>query len=221
MENRNINNELLIKIKNIKKPLHKVTSKDIYISQIFKVMQAPISINTWLNIFPFLEKLDWEVIYKLPFRVTREPYLQSFQYKIINRILNCNDKLFTWQIIDSRKCIFCSETDTIEHHLYGCVESRKFWCRVEKWLADSIEIKFHFTECEILYGIPIQNDERIEAINYTILLGKWFINKNRSNNKSLYFIEFLHILKNKISTLIESNRINNYANKNWLQKLYT
>ena len=38
--------------------------------------------------YPFLKTIDWKDIYKISFNVIREPYLQSFQYKVINRILN-------------------------------------------------------------------------------------------------------------------------------------
>ena len=33
--------------------------------------------------FPFLEKEEWSPIFKRTFEVTKEPYLQSFQYKIL------------------------------------------------------------------------------------------------------------------------------------------
>ena len=30
----------------------------------------------------------------LPYKITKEPFLQAFQYKIINQIINTNDKLY-------------------------------------------------------------------------------------------------------------------------------
>ena len=46
--------------------------------------------ETWINIYAFLENLDWDTINLLPYKITSEPFLQSLQYKILNRILNCN-----------------------------------------------------------------------------------------------------------------------------------
>ena len=37
------------------------------------------------------------------FKYVREPYIQSFQYKIINRILNTNEKLFKWSLKQSNR----------------------------------------------------------------------------------------------------------------------
>ena len=42
----------------------------------------------------------WSEIYLLPYKITKEPYFQSLQYKILNRILNCNERLYKWNIIE-------------------------------------------------------------------------------------------------------------------------
>ena len=51
----------------------------------------PTSIKTWVDTYPFLEKIDWKKILELLYKITTEPYLQIYQYQILNRILNCND----------------------------------------------------------------------------------------------------------------------------------
>ena len=56
--------------------------------------------ETWINIFPFLEDLEWDKILTLPYKTSREPFLQSLQYKVLNRILNCNERLAKWKIIE-------------------------------------------------------------------------------------------------------------------------
>ena len=89
-------------------------------------MKTPTAIETWINIFPYLENQDWGSIYKRIFNITKEPYLQSFQYKIINRVLNCKDKLFKWKILETNMCLVCKDVDGVEHHLFYCIESKKF-----------------------------------------------------------------------------------------------
>ena len=42
--------------------------------------------------------------YQLPYTFIKEPFLQEFQYKVLNRIINCNDKLYIWKIKDNNKC---------------------------------------------------------------------------------------------------------------------
>ena len=81
--------------------------------------EAPTSINTWLDRFPFLENINWRDIYELPYKTVSEPYLQSYQYKIVNRILNCNERLNKWKIKKGPECDSCGEIDAIEHRLVG------------------------------------------------------------------------------------------------------
>ena len=81
--------------------------------------EAPTSINTWLDRFPFLENINWRDIYELPYKTVSEPYLQSYQYKIVNRILNCNERLNKWKIKNGPECDSCGKIDTIEHRLVG------------------------------------------------------------------------------------------------------
>ena len=76
----------------------KTNSKDIYKWIITRKIQTPTSLEKWIIIYPFLENIDWAKIYMIPYRCIVEPSLQSFQYKIINRLLNCNENLCKWKI---------------------------------------------------------------------------------------------------------------------------
>ena len=83
-------------------------------------MKAPTALDTWINVFPFLETENWSAIYKRTIKIAKEPYLQSFQYKILNRILNNKVYLHKWKIAENNKCYVCEEVDGIEHHLFYC-----------------------------------------------------------------------------------------------------
>ena len=151
--------------------------------------------------------MDWSIIYKLAFKTTTEPYLQSFQYKIIQGILNCNYNLNKWTILDSNKCLYCEEIDTIEHRLYACEQSKLFWERLQTWMRDNLEVSFPLTVCEVLFGINMNSDPNVKVINFIILLGKWYINNTKQNEKPLYFIDFLSLLQNKITSMVNGNKI--------------
>ena len=43
--------------------------------------KAPTAIDKWVDLFPFMENLEWDKIFQLPYRITTETYIQSFQYK--------------------------------------------------------------------------------------------------------------------------------------------
>ena len=62
--------------------ISKITSKKVYSELIRHVVKAPTAIETWLNLFPFLEQIEWNSVFTLVYKITKEPYLQSFQYKV-------------------------------------------------------------------------------------------------------------------------------------------
>ena len=132
-------------------------------------------------------------------KVTSEPYLQSFQYKITNRILNCNYNLFKWNTLDHSTCEYCPVViDTIEHHLYYRTESKTFWVNIEKWLASTFKIKFSFTICEVIFGMLDLDVKVSHSINYILLLGKWYINSSKINKKKIFLCDFINMLKEKL-----------------------
>ena len=140
---------------------------------------------------------------------------QSFQYKILNRILNCNDILYLWKIKDGPECVSCGRTDTIEHRIFYCIESKQIWKSIQSWIKNVLEIDIEFTICEVIFGIPLNNDPYIHLINYIILVAKWYINKNKEQLKPLYFIQLQNILKDKIESMIFMNTLKDRENKNW------
>ena len=66
------------------KPLQKKSNKQITNKLLINTIKSPTSIETWINIFPFLETEEWDTIFVRTFKITKETYLQSFQYKILN-----------------------------------------------------------------------------------------------------------------------------------------
>ena len=197
-----LNNKPYIKINNNLQSILKCNNKHIYLTLLTNDIKPPTATETWINIFPFLEKENWNAIYRRTFEITKEPYLQSFQFKIINRILNNNENLYNWKISQNSECCVCGEIDSIEHHLYYCKDSKLFWKKLKNWMLINLEFGFELTVCEILFGVPTDNYVDTRLLNFLILIGKWFINKRRTKQTSIYFIEYLSILKDKVNTMI-------------------
>ena len=80
------------------------------------------------------------------FEITKEPYLQSFQYKILNRILNNKQNLYRLKISQTDQCNVGKEVDGVEHRLY-------------------LGYAFKPTLCEVLFGIPNVNSTDIKLFN--------------------------------------------------------
>ena len=134
-------------------PITKVTSSKVYWDAVNEKIKRPTVLKTWIDLFPFLENVNWSFVYSLVYKISGEPYLQSFQYKIINRSLNCRHNLYKWNKIPCNKCVYCPNIDTLEHHFCYCSVSEKFWCEIGDFLYNVISVKINLSVCEILFGI--------------------------------------------------------------------
>ena len=158
--------------------------------------KEPTAIEFWIKTFPFMADVEWSKLFLLPYSFIKQPYFQSLQYKILNNILNCNQQLKKWKIKESEQCIYCSEVDTLIHHLYDCVESKKIWKNLEIWMKNNLKLTFKLTICEVIFGIPIIVYKNMNVLNFLILITKYYINKNRTGNRPLFFFELLQTIKN-------------------------
>jgi len=215
-----LDDEPKLKVRNCLKPITRVSNKEIYNSLFQNNDSVPTAISTWINMFPFMEQFEWSQVFRLSFTISKEPYLQSFQYKILNRILNCKEKLYIWGKSDNNKCNYCNEIDTIEHHLYTCSESKKIWQSVQSWCSTNLEIKYNLTVCEVLFGIPINNSVDMDIINFLILIAKHYINKTKVNNDHLYFIELIECIRNKVKSMVYRNTSNEMPLPEWQERLH-
>ena len=60
--------------------------------------------------------VDWKSVYSLSFRPTLESKLREFQFKILNRIVFTNEKLFRFGMADSPSCAFCqTEAESVDN----------------------------------------------------------------------------------------------------------
>ena len=191
--------------------LKRITSKNVYSELIRHVVKALTAIETWLNLFPFLELIEWNSVFTLVYKITKEPYLQSFQYKVLNRTLNCCCILYKWKISSSPTCIYCTQTDTIVYHLYHCNVTINFWKEVSTWLYKVNLIKLSLTVCDVSFGLcaAFPTDGCMEFVfNYIILLGKWYINNSHSNNQRITFSNFSFLVKERLEILRMSYMLN-------------
>ena len=63
-----------------------------------------------------LEDKQLSEAFVMPLRVANEPYLRSFQYKVLNSILYTNELLCKIGYISDPNCSFCHQnTETISH----------------------------------------------------------------------------------------------------------
>ena len=144
----------------------------------------------------------------MPYAICRSTFIQSLQYKILHRYVNCNLNLYNWKIINSPLCDRCGMIDTIEHFYYECDQYVQFWNNIRIWITQITNININFTVLEVLLGIVQKNDHAI-LCNYIILHGKKYIYCCKQQEKDVSVIEFLNKLKSEIYTEREISISNN------------
>ena len=163
-----------IRIEDKSVPILDVSSKQIYQLFLKKKHTPPTAKQKLMTKYPNIS-IDWNKVYLLAFQTTLESKLREFQYKILNRIVFTNEKLFRLGIVESPKCDFCQdEAESIEHLLFSCTISSEFWKHVLSWLRDNNIYMGILTETDLIFG-KFDVKEDVILINHILLLGKYYI----------------------------------------------
>ena len=115
-------------LKKLKK-LHTLKTKDIYwmlLPDEHDMTTLPNPMLYWIEKYKLSEN-NVKSVYTLPYIATKVTYIQTLQYKILYKMINCNYWLNKIKILDSDKCRFCTEVETVEHFFFGCKETKLFW----------------------------------------------------------------------------------------------
>ena len=133
-------NTLAILINDILIPILDASSKHIYRSFLAKKQTTPTAKDREkLSAKYHRLTIDWKRVYLLSFRTTLETKLRGLQFKILNRIVFTNEKLFRFDMAESDKCAFCqTEVESIEHLHFSCKYPLFFGnIIVLSWLRDN------------------------------------------------------------------------------------
>ena len=179
--------------------ISKTTSSQVNSYLAVSEYRSPLSQEKWIQYYPFLESLNWENIYILPFRVVSDTYLMTLQYKILHRVYACNEQLHIWKIIESPLCKYCSNHENLEHFFF-CADTRHFWHEVSKWLSHKISLAINLTVLEVLFGLPNIDPKFYFAANYAILTGKHLISKAKKELELFNLEKFQKCLKWNLKT---------------------
>lgn len=200
-EKEEIDTNIVIKLGSKSKSIRKIKSKDLYwklIENRADALEKPACQHKWekeLHVPPE----NFELIYRLPFTCCKYTKLQSFQYKIINRVVACNYWLFRTKIKSSGKCSFCEHIDSIQHFFIHCQKTLLFWKMLYKWWNNLEVPKIPDVHAiDILFGYPDENINYIKVFNYILLIAKYHIYKQKMNALQPFFPSMLIELKNQL-----------------------
>ena len=197
------NSGIYVKIKNKIENFLQIDSRKIYWLLIDQQTHnhIPTCVKRWEDLYE-IDTSIWPQIFRIPFTACRETYLQSFQYRIIHRILPCNEWLQKRNIVNSDVCTYnyCTspETDSIKHYLITCELASRFWQSVVTWWNKMETSMLNpLVEENILLGFPGTTNEDI-VLNFCLILAKYYIYNSKRNQKQIVFLGFLKMLKHKL-----------------------
>lgn len=169
--------------------------KYIYSDMIQNVKYVSKNEEKWAVQGINIEADEWKCIYKMPFKVTMECKLQSFQYQIAKRSLVTNKSLYLWKIKESDVCQFCKRNvETIEHLFFDCNTVQKFWSDIINWLPTEINLRNFVSRKNVLLGNT--EYECNQLLNHLCILIKRYIYVSKCLEKQLDITGCVRLIKN-------------------------
>lgn len=177
------------------------SSKSIYFSILPQKTSFHPSQEKWNNTFPSnppTDDIQWQTIYKTPFQSLRETKLQSFQIKILYRIVPCNQYLQRLRIKGNDKCDYCNETDTLEHFLYYCAKVQTLWLQFRSWFERETHIHLDVSPKEYFFGVK-HPSPNVKVINTLLLYFKFYVHRQKLFHEcELNILSLLAEIKTKL-----------------------
>ena len=92
----------------------------------------PSGIKKWKTIYPIYFE-NWKNKFAFIYESTRDNKLRQFSFKFLHRITTTIKELFRFRLTDNETCIFCPNSDSIEHTFINCVNTRFFYSKALSW----------------------------------------------------------------------------------------
>lgn len=184
----------IMRLENSSLDISEASSKRIYSFLLLSKLPSIASQKKWPEIFQDLPQGDnsapfWKEIYISPYCATRDTKLQTFQFKLIHRVLPCNKYLCNIRIKESDTCTYCEDVDTLHHFFWLCPPTNDFWHKIESWLALNTNIHIQLTMKLVILGFP-KEDPQARVLNFILIFAKHFIYRQK-----LFYAGRLEILQ--------------------------
>ena len=76
---------------------------------------------------------EWKNKFSFIYQSTRDNKLRQFSFKLLHRIIVTKKELLKFRLTDDATCIFCPNSDTIEHTFLDCPKIKTFYSEALVW----------------------------------------------------------------------------------------
>lgn len=95
-------------------------------------------------------------------------------------------------------CSFCQSSDTIEHFLFQCPQTKSFWENLCVWLDREADIQLSVSVRALLFGIP-DDAPNARVANFLLLFVKFYVYRQKLFHAgSLSMVQLLRELRTRL-----------------------
>ena len=145
------------------------------------------------------DKTNWKKIFRSVRKVCKENKLREFHFKFIHRVVVTKKELFRFNIKPDSICVYCGESDSIDHTFIECQFTKSFTQEVLQWFNVNNSSNFILNAEDVLFGLSSASDTLTKKLNYTLLFLRYYIHKCKLQNNSppLQIVDFINKIKYK------------------------
>ena len=145
------------------------------------------------------DKTNWKTIFRSVRKVCKENKLREFHFKFIHRVVVTKKELFRFNIKPDSNCVYCGESDSIDHTFIECQVTKTFTQEVLQWFNESNSSNFILNAEDVLFGLFSASDTPTKKLNYTLLFLRYYIYRCKLQNNSppMQIVDFINKIKYK------------------------
>ena len=137
-------------------------------------------------------------VYELPFKITIENELRSFQFELIHNILPSSQRLWKMNVKSSPKCKQCeAPCETISHIFYECPVIKICWGKVIDWWTRKRSENINPNPTEVFYGYKPESNS-FHTFNHYLLIARYYVYLARNKFETRELEVFIVLLEIKI-----------------------
>ena len=151
----------------------------------------------WNNLFP--DRPAWRTFYEKRIKNIGYKKLADFHFKLIHKILPCQENLYRWKMADTNKCrLGCPDIENYNHLFISCPNLHSLTTHIENIMKNlgfsvKISMKTLIFGYKLTYNAYTDVNKLISHIFYTIY--KYWLKNDRSINLKGWVFSQLKQLK--------------------------